>query len=202
LPRRRRFEFRIRVPKDFGDKEVVWTLTTHGKTEKAYGTLKPDYILDNRVMMMNNSSFGQRGNEGDNLPPVVRVEGDARRTVKVGEPVTLSAVVTDDGLPAPPDALDKRPPGGGAGVASEGRSRREYGLRAGWYVYRGAGSVTFEPEQVTRPYLTGPVPPPLPKDGRISAKTTFGRPGTYVLRVMGDDMGLQTTGDVTITVVP
>ena len=87
LPRRRRFEFRIRVPKDFGSKEVVWTLTSRGKTEKAYGTLKPDYILDNRVMMMNLSSFGQRGNEGDNQPPVVRVEGEIRRTVKVGEPL-------------------------------------------------------------------------------------------------------------------
>ena len=67
LTRRRRHQFSIKVPKDFGNKEVVWTLTSRGKTEKAYGTLKPDYILDNRVMMMNNSSFGQRGNEGDNL---------------------------------------------------------------------------------------------------------------------------------------
>lgn len=75
--RRRRHEFRIRVPKDFGGKELVWTLTARGKTEKAYATLKPDYILDNRVrMMMNNSGFGQRGNEGDNRPPVVKVEGD------------------------------------------------------------------------------------------------------------------------------
>lgn len=198
LPRRRRFEFRIKVPRDFGDRELVWTLTTRGKIEKAYATLKPDYILDNRVMMMNNSGFGQRGNEGDNQPPVVRVEGETRRTVKVGEPVTLTAIVTDDGLPAPPGPQDRRPAAGGEGT----RNRREYGLRAGWYVYRRAGSVTFEPNQVIRGYPPGAVPLPLPKDGRVSVKATFGGPGIHVLRVLGDDMALTSTQDVTITVVP
>ena len=37
LPRRNSFVFRIRVPEDFGSKELVWTLTTNGKTERAYG---------------------------------------------------------------------------------------------------------------------------------------------------------------------
>src|SRR5262245_18358923 len=46
LLRRNRFIVRIRVPEDFGKKEVVWTLTTHGKTERAYATLKPDYFID------------------------------------------------------------------------------------------------------------------------------------------------------------
>jgi hypothetical protein len=197
LTRRRRHQFRIRVPKDFGDKEVVWTLTSRGTTEKAYGTLKPDYILDNRVMMMNNSGFGQRGNEGDNQPPVVRVEGETRRSVKVGEPLTLTAIVTDDGLPEPPGALDRRSAAGG-----ENARRRQYGLRAAWYVYRRAGSVTFEPEQRVPPYPTGEVPPPLPKDARVPVRATFGAPGTYVLRVMADDMGLQSFQDVTVTVVP
>jgi hypothetical protein len=197
LTRRRRHQFSIKVPKDFGNKEVVWTLTSQGKTEKAYGTLKPDYILDNRVMMMNNSSFGQRGNEGDNVPPVVKLEGAAQRTVKVGEPATFAAIVTDDGLPAPPEEADRRPAGGG-----DNARKREYGLRASWYVYRRAGSVTFDSEQLVRPYPAGRTPPPLAKDGRTSVKATFGAPGTYVLRVIGDDMGLHTTQDVTVTVVP
>ena len=203
LPRRRRFEFRINVPKDFGTREVVWTLTSNGKTEKAYGTLKPDYILDNRVMMMNNSGFGQRGNEGDNRPPVVRVDGDTRRTVKAGEPLTLSATVTDDGLPAPPDALDRRSTSRGAeAVVTTARDKKDYGLRAGWYVYRGAGLVTFEPQQIVRPFPPASVPPPLAKDGRLSVQATFRTPGTYVLRLMGDDMGLQSIQAVTVTVVP
>jgi hypothetical protein len=197
LTRRRRHQFHITVPKDFGTKEVVWTITHRGRTEKAYGTLKAEYILDNRVMMMNNSGFGQRGNEGDNQPPVVRVEGDTRRTVKVGEPLALSAVVTDDGLPEPPAAADRRPAGGGANAR-----RREYGLVAGWYVYRRAGTVTFAPEQFIRPYPAGHVAAPLSKDGRVPVKATFSAPGTYVVRIQGDDMGLQSMQDVTVTVVP
>src|SRR5205814_4801582 len=35
LPRRNRFVFKVHVPKDWGDKEMIWTLTTRGKTEKA-----------------------------------------------------------------------------------------------------------------------------------------------------------------------
>ena len=34
LPRRNRFVFRVHAPKDFGDKEMIWTLTTHGKSEQ------------------------------------------------------------------------------------------------------------------------------------------------------------------------
>ena len=207
LTRRRRHEFRVRVPKDFGEKELVWTLTVRGKTEKAYATLKPDYILDNRVMMMNNSGFGQRGNEGDNRPPVVKVEGEARRSVKVGVPVALTAGITDDGMPTPPDASDRRSAAGGEGTSTTVRTiqrgrERVYGLRGGWYVYRRAGNVTFEPSQIVRPYPPGQLPPPLAKDGRISVAATFSAPGMYVLRAMGDDMGLQTVHEVTITVVP
>ena len=36
LPRRNRFVFKVRVPADWGKKELVWTLTTKGKTERAY----------------------------------------------------------------------------------------------------------------------------------------------------------------------
>lgn len=39
-PRRNPFLFMIRVPKDFGNKELIRTLTTHGRTEKAYASLK------------------------------------------------------------------------------------------------------------------------------------------------------------------
>ena len=36
LPRRNRFMFRVRVPADFGDDEVVWTLTSpNGETKRA-----------------------------------------------------------------------------------------------------------------------------------------------------------------------
>ena len=50
--------FTVRVPNDFGTKELVWTLTTNGKTERAYATLKPDYFIDDTLIMANNGAAG------------------------------------------------------------------------------------------------------------------------------------------------
>ena len=52
-PRREQFLFRVRVPKDWGAKDLVWTLTSHGKTEKAYGTLMPSWEIDKRLIVKN-----------------------------------------------------------------------------------------------------------------------------------------------------
>jgi len=93
-PRRSPFLFSIKVPKDFGDKELIWTLKTHGKVEKAYASLKNDYMIDNQVISTEvGGDFGSLRDElRTNIPPVLKVEGDARRSVKVGEPVTLVAL--------------------------------------------------------------------------------------------------------------
>src|SRR5215510_12111690 len=45
-PRRNRFVFKVRVPRDWGEKELVWTLVTAGKTEKAFATLRADSYVD------------------------------------------------------------------------------------------------------------------------------------------------------------
>src|SRR6185436_7653207 len=73
FPRRSMFTFRVHVPKDFGKNEVVWSLTIRGKTEKAYATLKPEYILDKQMMMKNDGGFGERPEEVKNEAPIVRV---------------------------------------------------------------------------------------------------------------------------------
>ena len=102
FPRRSRFTFRVTVPADFGDKELVWTITANGKTEYAFAMLKPDYIIDERTMMINNGGFGGRGQrlgEPDNVQPSIRLEGRATRTVKIGEPLSLTAYASDDGNP-------------------------------------------------------------------------------------------------------
>src|SRR5580658_6801153 len=85
-------------------KELVWTLTVGGKTDRAYGTLKPDYVLDDIVIMGNTGAGGALSITPDmvgNQAPVLKVEGAKARSVKVGEPVTLIAVATDDGKPKP-----------------------------------------------------------------------------------------------------
>ena len=99
--RRGWFIFRVPVPADFGDNEIVWTLTSQGSTEQAYGTLDAEYVLSKRITMMNEGGFGQRAGEGDNQYPVVHVEGSPTRTVAVGEPLTLIASASDDDLPQP-----------------------------------------------------------------------------------------------------
>ena len=94
LPRRNRFMFRVRVPKDFGDKELVWTLTTQGKTEKAYASLRTDYLIDNVVIASETGALGAGSSSPEmraNKPPVVKIEGAKTRTAKVGQPLTLVA---------------------------------------------------------------------------------------------------------------
>ena len=58
LPRRNRFVFKVRVPADWGEKELVWTLTSQGVTEHAYASLRPDYIVDNTVIMSETGALG------------------------------------------------------------------------------------------------------------------------------------------------
>ena len=198
LPRRNRYVFRVTVPHDFGEQEVVWTLTAHGRTEKAYASLKPDYVIDDLLRMKDIGGLGVKAIERRNQTPTVRVEGDAHRTARVGRPLALTAVARDDGIPEPKPAAARTPVNYNA-----------WGLRVAWFVYRGpGGQVTFEPEQFKvytdyrgdSPWSPGWAPPPVPADGQFPVTATFAAPGTYVLRVMAHDGGLIADADVTVTV--
>jgi hypothetical protein len=221
-PRRNPFLFTIRVPKDSA-KELVWTLTTNGKTEHAYASLKNDYMIDNQVISTEVGGDGGslRDELRTNIPPELKVEGDARRSVKVGEPLMLVALARDpDNIPArrgarstsnaaPPSPvalanLLYRPPS--SIVPSSGP-----GLRLSWIVYRGkAATVTFSPDQMktwtdTRAYANSPWSPPYtipepPPDGKWVVQATFQEPGTYVLRAIGSDGALFTNENVTVSV--
>jgi len=102
-PRRNPFLFTLRLPKDFGNKELIWTLTTHGKTEKAYPSLKTDYQIDKQVISTEvGGDFGSLRDElRTNIPPELEIQGESRVSVKVGQPWTLVALAGDpDNLPA------------------------------------------------------------------------------------------------------
>ena len=221
LPRRNRFIFRVHVPKDFGQKELVWTLVTHGKTNKAYASLKTDLRIENIDIMSETGALGAGSSNPEiraDQAPVVKIEGAKKLTAKVGQPVTLTALVTDDGVPRGRGfgggALGRGGFGAGRGPAIPPPPVRitvgkALGLHAAWFVYRGAGKVTFMPDQVevwedTREGANSPwaprwAPPPAPADGRWTAQATFSEPGTYVLRCRADDGAL--TGDDELTVV-
>ena len=206
LPRRNQFVFRVRVPGDFGNREVVWTLTSNGKTEKAYGTLKPDYVVNATVMAANFGAGGQTGTMPDlagNVAPVLKIEGERTSRVKAGEPVLLTAVATDDGKPR------TRPMQAGVG-ANRTVPNSATGLRLVWLKYRGAGEVTFDPPQFSAwqdprdgansPWAVGWRTPPIPADNKWETRATFKTPGEYVLRCVAHDGALMTTENVTFIV--
>ena len=119
-PRRNMFLFTIRVPKDFGDKEIVWTLVTHGKTEHTYASLRSDYLVNKQTIATEvGANMSGLGDELlQNEFPALSVEGDKRRSTKIGEPLTLVARVTDDGIPS--GARQTRAPARGTTPAARG----------------------------------------------------------------------------------
>lgn len=221
-PRRNRFVFWVNVPKDFGEKELVWTLRTHGQLIKAYGTLKQDLFIDNMVMMSETGALGAGVSSPEireNKPPVVEAVGDSVRTVKVGEPLTLTVHVTDDGVPKPrprQELSDVRAKQLGITDLREIPPRQitvgsSTGLWVSFLVYRAAGNVTITPDQVkawedTRAGANSQwaprwVAPPAPKDRNWTATATFDAPGEYVLRWHASDGGLTTDQDIKVTVI-
>ena len=220
LPRRNRYVFKVRVPADFGDRELVWTLTTHGKTESAYGTLQLDYKLDYMVIASETGAlgFGVSTEESRaNTPPTITLVGDPVRTATVGQPVTLAARITDDDLPRvarrrPRPATDTPPKltAGQLRPPSRFTVQKVNGMHLSWFVFRGESDVMFDPPQIktwedTRTGANSPwsplfrMPAP-PEDGDWTVQVTFDQPGTYVIRGRADDGGLYDDTDVTITV--
>ena len=224
LPRRNRFVFRVPVPEGFRENdEVIWTLTTHGKTVSAYASLRLDYRLDSMVKASEQGAIGAGTTNPTiraNLVPELRVEGQDARSVRAGEPLRLVAFATDDGVPKTTEPRSNTDPFGrpGPDVPQGWAKPRQItvnsatGLRLPWYVYRGEGTVTFDPEQTkvwedTRVHANSPwasywVPPPVPPDGKFEASVTFDKPGTYVLRCLTSDGALGVDSDVTVTVTP
>ena len=73
-PRRNRFIFRVKVPNDFGTKELVWTLNTQGKSARLYASLRQDLQLENVDLMSETGSLGAGASSPEiraNKPPVV-----------------------------------------------------------------------------------------------------------------------------------
>ena len=174
LPRRNRFVFKVRVPANFTVKdELIWTLTSHGKTEKAYATLRPDYVLDDVVKASETGALGAGTSSPEvrsNKPPTVRIVESNTRNIKVGQTVTFVSEVKDDGIPK------RRGLGAGAAVRARGAAGtdeaptaqttalanaamrpptritvgKNVGLHTSWFLYRGpaGAAVTFDPPQV------------------------------------------------------
>jgi hypothetical protein len=213
--RRQQFVFKVKVPKDWGDKDLIWTLRSAGKSEKAYGSLLATWEIGNLVYQENRKGSGDLTYpEQPNRAPTIEMVGSARRTVTVGEPLSLSVEVSDDGYPIPRvrPGQSGKPPGG---IEIEGPKlespmsqavvKLDRGVRLGvtWVLYRGGtGTVTFNPMRV--PVVSVPPTGAPAAAGLISGKAstivTFSQPGTYDLRAYADDGVLTTPVDVVVTV--
>src|SRR5689334_23367174 len=153
LPRRNRFVFRVRVPQDWGQKELVWTLTTKGKTERAFATLRPDYFIDDVVVASETGALGAGTSSPEiraNTRPVITLDGARTRSVRVGEPLALVAWVKDDGVPKPRTSSSAgsapRPASTNASAPaprnpllippSRVTVAKRVGLHLSWFVYR------------------------------------------------------------------
>jgi hypothetical protein len=204
-PRSNRWVFAVRVPKDFGSKEIVWTLTSYGQTHRAYGSLNPGYAVDEFLIMheFGNSLPGRK-------KPTLKVEGERQRSARVGQPVPLVAVATD---PNPDLRSTGGGPQGGPGTVGgdfiRGQAR---GLRFAWLVYRGpAKAVKFDPpipfkvwedQRGGSPWSPGWQPPPIPPGNKWMHNVVFQQPGTYTLRAQANDGFQFANEDITFTVAP
>jgi len=195
-PRFNRLLFSVKVPADFGKRELVWTLTVRGKTERAIGWLKAEWEIDESAGATGLPS----GQPRKNVAPTITVASPA--AVTLPGPLKLAASVTDDGLPVARKRVggdSENPPAfrfpeGGASTAPVNlpqlrRTRpRLPGLSVSWRVWRGPGPATFEPEAVAV------------KDGQAATTATFKVPGEYVLRAVASDSAASTPYDVKVVV--
>jgi len=218
-PRRNPFLFTVVVPADFGEKEWVWTLKTQGHTLRAYGNLAADYRIDPQVMSTEvGGNFGDLDNRlRDNIAPTIRVDGQLRRSVRVGETMTITTFAEDPDDYPPRLTRDRTPrnleqlynPNSAGSVVVAGAP----GLRLSWFVYRGnSDNVTFSPTQLkawmdSRVYANSPwsfpfVLPEVPPDNRFVVQVTFSEPGEYVLRGIASDGSQWSYQNVQVTVSP
>jgi len=172
--------FAIKVPKDFGARQITWTLVANGQTNVIPMHIKPDWVVE---------PFEDAGSK--NTPPVLRFQPDGKSmtgppvgtastyTTVMPSPMTLTAWVTDE--PPKVNVAPNQPRGRGRGAAGAPTTPQPPPpppLSITWSKYRGPGQVTF-----------AAVKPPIDKadGGKATTTVTFSEPGDYILRVQAND---------------
>ena len=171
-PRRHWGVFAVKVPADFGEKKLVWTVKVRGETYAIPGGLHPNWQID--------ALEGEAGS--GNTPPVVKFDASGPEgrgpggivagplSATMGTPLALAVWARDDGK----------------AVGSIARSGRGGALPTlTWFKHQGPGSVTFTP---TTPAVNA-------ADAKATTTVTFSEPGEYLLRVRANDSsGLASAG--------
>ena len=162
--------FTVRVPKDFGDKKLTWTIVANGLTSTITMHLKKDWVIE---------PFLDAASK--NTPPVLKFQPDgmtftgppvsiaAKYTATVGEPLTLTSWGSDEGPKLNVETGTGRGRGGAAGFSP---------LVESWSKFRGPGEVKFAQARPTLDRQNG---------GKAETTATFSAPGDYVLRLQAND---------------
>jgi hypothetical protein len=161
LPRRGWGVFTIKVPKDFGDKRLTWTITANGQTNAVpVGLIKGYQVEPFKEAAQGNEPPRLQFDKGPNFigPPAGIA---ATMSATVGQPLSITGIVTD-GQANDPDLTPAQ--------------LKQPGLTLFLSKYRGPGAIKFDPDR------------PRPEaDGKFSATATFAAPGEYIVRVQAND---------------
>ena len=165
--------FGVTVPADMAGTEVIWTLTSGGNTYSIPGrATSPAYELSAGIAASGSLRPAIRFSEGG--PETVNEVGiyAEPKTVKVGEPLTLSAQMQDRGERY-----------GYEGVEAY------YTLGTYWVMHQGPAKPEIE-----NPEIRGrdrekenPVDPSTNDWAEVSTQVTFPEPGDYIIRLRVDN---------------
>ena len=197
-PRVNRRVFSVTVPADFDEEEeLVWTVTVGDETHRAVGWLQAEWEID-----PNPFARFAGGDQAANHAPTLAV--DAPRSVSLPGPLTMTATVTDDGLPPP---RERRRGGGNVlptfepegprlpvnvpQIQTENRlrpTRAEVGrLTVSWTQWRGPTGVALDVQGE-------------PGADQATVTATFKSPGDYVFHVQASDGLATVTEAIAVTV--
>lgn len=157
--------FTIKVPKDFGNKTLTWTIVANGEKQSIPLSLNKGYpIAPYKEIGMGNQPpvlwFAEGGTKFTGPPTATA----ATLTGKVGEPVTLNIW-----------AQDPKAAGGGESTG-RGGGGADFAGAISLHKFRGPGDVKFASARLTGKQNT-----------MVSTTATFSAAGTYILRVQAND---------------
>ena len=163
LPGRHWGVFTVTVPADFGDRRVVWTLSSNGETFAIPGHLHNDWVIDalqdpasgNEPPVISFTPGGPQGRGPTGLT--------TRQQASVGAPLRLAVTCTDDLVRRPTD-IPYGPPDRPA-------------MTTTWIKHQGPGEVRFDQMRSSISEASG----------TTVTTVTFDTPGDYVLRVAVHD---------------
>jgi len=165
--------FTIRVPKDFGEKKMTWTLTANGKTTVIPMNLNTLWEVEPFKEASGNTPPFIGFSEGG--PFVQGPAGQSKSvTTILPEPADLTVWVADD-----------------ATSPTAGPRPKTVPVFVAWSKFRGPGEVKFENARPTVEKADFQAPPPATFSGKAVTKATFSQPGEYILRMVANDW----TGD-------